>query len=322
MLVGVMLITTGDIVRGLVFLVIAGSIFIAAGLWAAAWVVRKLRRESEPKRSTTGRWTRRGVLTAAGAGAGCMLWGYLREPYWPEVTLTTISTNKLRGAKRPIRIVQFSDMHCDPKVRLEGRLPGIIADCGPDLIVFTGDCVNSPSGLVNFKRCLGEIANIAPTYVCRGNWETFFPDLDYFGQTGAVELDGTSRPIQAAGTSFTLAGQAVGNSITFAKALGGVSADRFTVFLHHFPKEIYELAETGLVDLHLAGHTHGGQVRVPFYGALVTLSGHGKDLEWGLYRVKDTTLYINRGIGMEGAGPRIRVFARPEISVFELVQEG
>ena len=54
MLVGVMLITTGDIVRGLVFLVIAGSIFIAAGLWAAAWVVRKLRRESEPKRSTTG----------------------------------------------------------------------------------------------------------------------------------------------------------------------------------------------------------------------------------------------------------------------------
>ena len=317
-----MLITTGDIVRVLVFLVVAGSIIVAAGLWVGAWVVRRARRQPEPKRSAAGTWTRRGVLTAAGAGAGCALWGYLREPYWPEVTHTTIRTKKLRGASRAIRIVQFSDMHCDPTVRLEGRLPGIIADLRPDLIVFTGDCVNSPSGLGNFKRCLSEIARIAPTYVCGGNWETFFPGLDTFGQTGVAELNGAWQPVTVAGVSFVLAGQDVGNDTPLARALDGAAPGQFTVFLHHYPKEIYELAETGLVDLHLAGHTHGGQVAVPLYGALVTLSGHGKDLEWGPYRVKNTTLYINRGIGMEGGRtPRVRLFARPEVSVFDLVHE-
>jgi len=317
-----MLITTAEKIRLAVFVVVAGSIFAAAGLWVAAWVVRKVRRRDEPKRSAAGRWTRRGVLTAAGAGVGCILWGRFREPYWPEVTHTTIRTGKLRGATRPIRLVQFSDMHCDPTVRLESRLGGIIAGCKPDVIVFTGDCVNSPAGLDNFKRCLAEIAQIAPTYVCRGNWERFFRDLDYFGTTGVVELDGAARRVAVAGTSFTLAGQAVGNTTPLAEALGDTPAEDFTVFLHHYPKEIYELSATGRVDLQLSGHTHGGQVTVPFYGALVTLSGHGKDLEAGLYHVGRTALYINRGIGMEGATPRIRFGARPEVSVFELVHDG
>ena len=324
-LVDVMLITTGEKISALVFLLVVGSIFVAAGLWVAAWVVRRVRRRAEPKRSAAGRWTRRGVLAAAGTGAGCALWGYFREPYLPEVTHTTIATEKLRGATRPIRLVQFSDMHCDPTVRLESRLPRIIADCGPDVIVFTGDCVNSPGGLENFRKCLKEIAAIAPTYVCRGNWEKFFIGLDYFGNTGVEELDGGWRrvPVARAGASFTLAGQAVGNATPLVKALDGAEPQEFTVFLHHYPKEIYELAETHLVDLHLAGHTHGGQIALPFYGALITLSGHGKDLEWGPYRVKGTKLYINRGIGMEGGRwPRIRFCARPEISVFELVHEG
>ena len=321
-LVHAMLITTAEKVRVAVFLIVVGSIFAVAGLWVAAWVLRKVRRRDEPKRSAAGRWTRRSVLTAAGASVGCALWGRFGEPYRLEVTHTTIRTNKLRGATRPIRLVQFSDMHCDPTVRLERRLPGIVAECRPDLIVFTGDCVNSPAGLIHFKRCLAEIAGIAPTYVCRGNWELFFHGLDYFGQTGVVELDGSARRVTAAGASFTLAGQAVGNRTALIEALGDAPAEDFTVFLHHYPKEIYELSETGRVDLQLSGHTHGGQVSLPLYGALVTLSGHGKDLERGLYRFKDTTLYINRGIGMEGAAPRIRFGARPEVSVFELVQEG
>jgi len=312
-------ITPPEIIRLVVFAAVAGSILVAAGLWTGAWVMRKVRRRPEPKRSAAGAWTRRGVLTAAGTGAGCFLWGRFREPYWPQVTHTTLRTPKLRGATRPIRLVQISDMHSDPVVRLEGRLAGIIAGCQPDLIVFTGDCVNSPAGLGVFRRCLGEISRVAPTYVCRGNWEVFFGDLDYFGTLDVVELDGSWRSVSAAGARFTLAGQAVGNGAPLIEALAAAPPEDFTVFLHHYPKEIYELSATGRVDLHLAGHTHGGQVTVPFYGALVTLSGHGKDLEWGLYRVGQTTLYINRGIGMEGLMPRVRFGARPEISVFELV---
>jgi predicted MPP superfamily phosphohydrolase len=73
------------------------------------------------------------------------------------------------------------------------------------------------------------------------------------------------------------------------------------------------------VDPYLAGHTHGGQVALPFYGALATLSAFGKEFESGLHRVADTWEYTNRGIGMEGgAAPRMRFAARPEVTVIEV----
>lgn len=313
----------------LTFLAVAGMVFAVAAVYVARWLKRRIQHQAEPKRSPAARWTRRGVLAAAGTGVGCILWARFREPYRPEVTHTTIRTNKLRGATGSIRIVQISDLHCDPTVRLEDRLPGIIADCKPDLIVFTGDCVNSPAALDTFRTCITKIAAIAPTYACKGNWETFFAlsSKDYFGGIAVTELDGTWRSIKVAGTQFTIAGKAVGgqphgDETDLADGLAGAPPDDFTVFLHHYPKSIYALADTGRVDLQLSGHTHGGQVALPLYGALVTLSGRGKALEWGPYRVKDTMLYINRGIGMEGGRmPRVRFWARPEISVFELVQE-
>ena len=62
-----------------------------------------------------------------------------------------------------------------------------------------------------------------------------------------------------------------------------------------------------------------GQIALPFYGAMVTLSRHGKRFECGLHRVDSTYLYVNRGIGMEGGrAPRVRFLARPEITVIEL----
>lgn len=74
------------------------------------------------------------------------------------------------------------------------------------------------------------------------------------------------------------------------------------------------------VDLYLAGHTHGGQVRLPFYGALITMSRFDKRYEMGRYEVNGTTLYVNRGIGSEGDGlGRARLLARPEITVIDLM---
>jgi len=74
-----------------------------------------------------------------------------------------------------------------------------------------------------------------------------------------------------------------------------------------------------IVDVYLCGHTHGGQIALPFYGALTTLSKHGKKYEAGLYHEGNTRLYVNRGIGLEGGkAPPMRFFARPEITVFEI----
>jgi predicted MPP superfamily phosphohydrolase len=77
------------------------------------------------------------------------------------------------------------------------------------------------------------------------------------------------------------------------------------------------------IDLFCAGHVHGGQVALPFYGALVTLSRFGKQYERGLYHVGSMFMYVSRGIGMEGGvAPRVRFCSRPEITVIDLVPAG
>ena len=79
-----------------------------------------------------------------------------------------------------------------------------------------------------------------------------------------------------------------------------------------------EMVQAG-VNLHLAGHTHGGQIRLPFYGALLTSSLYGKRYEMGHYQEGNTHLYVARGVGVEGMGaPRARFLCPPEIVLWIL----
>jgi predicted MPP superfamily phosphohydrolase len=95
--------------------------------------------------------------------------------------------------------------------------------------------------------------------------------------------------------------------------------DPYRLLLFHTPDQIEVAAQSG-IDLYLAGHTHGGQVRIPIYGAVITASVYYKKYEAGLYQVGNTTLYVSRGIGMEGdIAPRVRFLAPPEVVVIDLV---
>ena len=322
--------TTGLIV----FLAVILAVSAATMAYLVAWIGRRLGRRQEPRRSSLARWTRREVLTMAGGGIACVGWGWLFEPYRLEVTRTRIVSPKLRGAGRPIRLVHISDMHSDPKIRNEVKLPGVIASCSPDLIVYTGDSINSPEGLPNFRRCLTQIAEIAPTYVSRGNWDTYFGPIDYFGDTGATELNAANRRIEVAGTHIWVAGVGVLDNWrshpadeVLDRTLAGIPEEDFKIFMYHYPDLIYSMAGRK-VDLYCAGHTHGGQVALPFYGALVTSSEFGKKFEAGLYPIPEhqaqpqTHLYVNRGIGMEGRAPRVRFWCRPEVSLIEIAPPG
>ncbi len=98
----------------------------------------------------------------------------------------------------------------------------------------------------------------------------------------------------------------------------GEATRRFTVLLHHTPDLAPQAAKAG-VDLQLSGHTHGGQVRLPLIGALYTSSLYGKKFEQGRRQVDGMTLYVTRGIGLEGRGaPRVRLLCRPEVTVWEI----
>jgi uncharacterized protein len=264
-------------------------------------------------------WFQRLILLLAALGTACVAYGFLVEPYWLEVTHVRITSSRLRAGSRPIRIVHISDIHSDPKLRLEGRLPEVIAREQPDLILFTGDSINAPEGLPVFRSCLTKIGVIAPTFAVRGNWDSWFwSGLDLFGRTGARELRSEAVRVDVRGTPLWVAGVPVESEAEIARVLDTIPPGALSVFLHHYPDEIMQVSKWP-VDLYCAGHIHGGQIALPFYGALVTLSRFGKRFEAGLYRVGETWLYVNRGIGMEGgSAPRVRFCARPEVTVIEI----
>jgi predicted MPP superfamily phosphohydrolase len=267
-------------------------------------------------------WLRFSIVAIAALGTLCIGWGYV-EPHWPEVTYTRIASPKIAESGRPIRIAHISDTHSDPGPVLEERLPDIIAAEAPDLIVFTGDALNDANAHALHLRLMTRLNRVAPTFAVRGNWDVWYWHWkDLYLDTGVRELNGTGELVEVRGTKLWLSGVAVENESQIDAALGGAPPDAFTVFLHHYPDEIYELARRR-VDLYCAGHTHGGQVALPFYGAIITLSRFGKRFEQGLYRVEDTWMYVNRGIGMEGGPqPRVRFFARPEVTIIDLVPGG
>ncbi|MHC4821059.1 MAG: metallophosphoesterase [Planctomycetota bacterium] len=315
------MISTADKVRVLVFLMVVVSVF-----GATAWELGRILLERFKVVQKPTPWLRRawrvGILSAGSLGVACVAWGFLVEPYWPEVTHHRVPIRGIPEASKPIRLVHVTDLHCDPKVRLEDRLPDLVSAQNPDLIVFTGDCINHPDGLPHFKRTLTGLSAIAPTYVVQGNWDTaYWHDLDLFGETGAKEFDGNGELLSLGeGSRLWFAGVAYGREQGVTSALRGRPDDAGVVFLYHTPDLAEELADLD-VDLILAGHTHGGQVALPGYGALITLSRFGKRFEGGLYRVTNRTwMNVSRGIGMEGGlAPRVRFAARPEISVLDLV---
>jgi predicted MPP superfamily phosphohydrolase len=103
-----------------------------------------------------------------------------------------------------------------------------------------------------------------------------------------------------------------------SRAVSGAAGGPFTLLLYHSPDLIEEAARQQ-IDLYLAGHTHGGQIRLPFYGALFTRSEHGRQYVSGLFERDGTTAYVSRGLGLEGSAmPRARFLCRPEIVSFEL----
>jgi hypothetical protein len=239
------------------------------------------------------------------------------EPTWLEVTHVRIETPKLPDGSQPIRIVLVSDLHCDPEPRLEARLPDVVAAQQPDIIVFAGDAVNVADGLPHFRRCMTRLAAIAPTFAVRGNWDFGEREhLDFYGGTGVRELQVGAAKLTVRGTDVYVAGTACIAGLQPDRALADVPKDALTVFLFHAPDRIPDVPPDR-VDLYCCGHTHGGQVALPLYGALITLSKHGKRFESGLYHVEGMPAYVNRGIGMEGGRmPRVRFWARPEVTVF------
>jgi len=251
------------------------------------------------------------------AGVLGLLYGHYIEPYWIEVKPVDIYTEKLENTS--IRIVQISDLHSEGTAINEDRIAGLVNPLKPDIIVFTGDSLNAPEGLPVFRGAMKKLDAAIGKYAVRGNFDVWYwKGMDLFDGTGFVELDKKSVRLAKGGEAFYISGLSYEHGQEWRDVLKDIPPDGYSILLYHTPDLVEDLKEAN-IDLYLAGHTHGGQVAVPFYGALITLSKYGKKYESGRYAVGNTTLYVNRGLGMEGGlAPRGRFWSRPEITVFNI----
>lgn len=253
------------------------------------------------------------------------------EPFRLGVTQATLHSPKLNG-HAPLRLLHISDLHVERITARERGLLALVEELTPDVIVLTGDYLNlsrvhdtqSHADARYLLTCLHEIAPV-PIYAVTGS-----PPVDRAGVVPSIfdglpvtwlmdeikELHVNGHVLQIIGLHCTRERRLDGPRLR--KLLDGNAGDAFTLLLYHSPDLMPVAAEMG-IDLYLCGHTHGGQIRLPLFGAVITSSDFWKRYEMGRYEEGNTTLYVSRGLGMEGKGaPRARFLAPPEIIFWTL----
>ena len=297
-----------------IFLGSIAAVYALEILFIVIFIVNKLTAEQ----TTNIFWSKPAVFVhlLAIIGIICFLYAYFIEPYWIEVKTIRIPTEKL--SRTSFRLIHISDLHCGTKIGNENKLVELINAMKPDVVAFTGDTLklHTPEALPLFKNTMKNLKASLAKFAVLGNVDLcYLPDLDFFGGTGFEVLDANSVKLQKDGETFYISGLSCECPSAYHSLLKDVPDNRFSIFLYHYPDLVEELRNLN-VDLYLAGHTHGGQIALPFHGALITLSKFGKKYESGMYNVDNTILYVNRGIG--GHAWRVRFFARPEMTIFDI----
>ena len=273
-------------------------------------------------------------------GVLLVIYGFWIEPHRITVTHQTLRSPKLKPG-RPIKVLHLGDLHVERVTARERQLVELVKSLNADLILFSGDFLNlsylRDRGAWNDCRwVLKQLSAPLGVYAVSGSPVVDLDDvlptlLDGMpirwlrDEQITVEKDG--QVIDVIGLTCThkpfldgpkLAPVLDGPARPNGGFQPGLPLPRFTILLYHTPDLAPEAAEAG-IDLQFSGHTHGGQVRLPFYGALFTASLYDKAFESGRRRQSGLTLYVTRGLGLEGAGaPRVRFLCPPEIILWEL----
>ena len=254
---------------------------------------------------------------------------YLVEPLLVETTELSLAFADLDPAAPPVRVVHITDTHIERSSFREASVIRKVNALQPDIVVLTGDYLNlsnlsDPASAAHFRQFVAQLDAPYGVYAVRGTVEPTLESMAWLVEgTEVVWLEQEAVTVDVRGQPVTLVGVACSHrqeldAARLAQTVDGVPASAFTLLLYHSPDLIREAAGHR-VDLYLGGHTHGGQLCLPFYGAIVTSSIYGKRYASGLFEEGGTKMYISRGLGFEGGGmPRARFLCRPEIVSIEL----
>ncbi len=267
-----------------------------------------------------------GLLLVTGGG----VYASQIEPNWLEVTEVSLVLPRLPRSFHGFRLGQVSDLHLGGWMtpeRLETAL-SLIPNLKLDAFTITGDLINgyelesAHSYLEAGAATLSRLSQVVPIFCVMGNhdhWADITVSRRLVALAGITELKNDVHAFERNGETLYLAGlddmlEHFGNLTAIMEQLP--LPECCAILMAHEPDTVDRVARTGRFDLQISGHTHGGQVALPFYGPLM-LPSLGRKYWSGLYQVGKMYQYTNRGLGMIVFPFRFN--SRPEITVFTLL---
>jgi uncharacterized protein len=258
------------------------------------------------------------------------LYGTFVEPYALVTETAHVPIAAGRTGRDTMRVGVLADLQTAHVSDYERDAIARLMQARPDVIVLPGDLFQGTDAAFDreipaIRALLGSLSAPGGVYAVPGNIDR--GDRMEQAVVGTAirplrnELARTAvrdRDISIAGLDIMWApADATRTLATFA---ADHRADDIRIVLAHLPDAVLELPPRSRIDLVVAGHTHGGQVRFPLLGPLITLSGVPRDVAaGGLHEVSGNRIYVSRGVGSErGQAPRVRLNCRPEISIIDL----
>jgi predicted MPP superfamily phosphohydrolase len=263
-------------------------------------------------------------------------------------TLRRFDVAVLEPDAEPLRVLHLSDLHMMPDQQRKQQWVAALAGTDPDLVIVTGDNMAHPDAIPAVLRAFQPFLDLPGAFVFGSNdyrgpvWKNplgyLLPEREYvqgvelpaedlratFTGSGWADLNNARTVIKAGGRSVELAGvddphvERDDYAAVAGPASGG--ADLHIGVTHTPASHVLDAMATDGFDLLLAGHTHGGQVCVPGYGALTTNCDLPRSMARGLHRWpgSDTWLHVSGGLGTHPTAP-VRFACRPEATLLTLI---
>jgi predicted MPP superfamily phosphohydrolase len=265
------------------------------------------------------------ALVAGAMGVAGLEYTRTIEPSWIEITSVPVRMPSMAAAFDGYRIAQISDLHLGDWLTPAqlAQVVRTVNGVGADLVAVTGDFITSHApkhaqDLITTLRDLRARDGVTGILGNHDHWSNAAVIRNVIAESGMLDLDNAVHTLQRGSALLHVAGV---DDIWERKArlddvLAAMPREGAAVLLAHEPDFADTSAASGRFGLQISGHSHGGQIIVPFIGPL-ELPLYAKQYPLGRYQVGQMTQYTNRGIGM--LQPHVRFNCRPEITVYTLV---
>ncbi|MEY8754049.1 metallophosphoesterase [Peribacillus frigoritolerans] len=256
---------------------------------------------------------------------------YLLQLNWISVSNETVHLENLPGEFDGFKVVQLSDLHNKEFGEGNKRLVKKINKIEPDIIVITGDMLNNSHDIPNngevLIKLLENLNNNYPIYYVTGEHEEglYYEDRNKYQKEGTKEayeeklsnlgvtvLNDEQTTITRQDAKINLYGlkEHLSGEIQIEERLGETNENEVNILLSHRPFYFDEYADWG-ADLVFSGDTHGGMLRLPFIGGVVSTEGVFPEYDGGLFHKENLIMVVSRGLGNNPIP--LRINNRPEV---------